>query len=179
MHPRKRIRDAVVARLVDANAEVGDRVFPSRFNPLWEPELPAILVYFRDEKADVFSGAPRRLRRTVPLVVEIIAHAGPALDDEFDAIALDVEKALNADSEGTGSLDGTANDCLYTGTEFSASDEGKVPMGMARLLFDVDYVMDESDTVVPDEFLKANVRIDLAPTDDTIEIEGNWEREET
>lgn len=103
MHPRQQIREAFKARLVEAATAAGDRVYTSRIAPIGDDkdELPAILIYTRDEKLDPDKGGygldaeDTYTRRELKLVVEGVVRGGNTVDDRLDDLAEQIENALD------------------------------------------------------------------------------------
>jgi hypothetical protein len=137
-HARKQIRAAVVTALGGLTL-TKTNVFASRVRPLAEDQLPALRIYTNDE-GDVEPlsiGNPVLQQRTLSLVVECVDKASDAMDDTLDDIAEDVEVALTADV----TLGGIARDINYQGTEIEINDESDQPVGVARMRFDVAYIV--------------------------------------
>lgn len=103
MHQRKVIRDAIVARLIAAATDADTRVYPNRFIPWAELELPAISVYTLSEKVDPDSvnSAPRRLVRDMDTVIQIGVRADDSTDDLLDALLAQVQFAIEQDDRLT------------------------------------------------------------------------------
>lgn len=163
-HLRKNIRKAVVAMLKD-KTDVGARVFSNSSVPAWEEELPVILVYQRTESAVEFAMAPKELRRSLDLAIEIVAK-GPeensdlqtpetgvkSLEDQLDDIAEQVECLLHADD----TLQGTCDESSLTNTEFEFESVGALPIGSARLTYEALY-----NTMAPRDTSKQNADDDF------------------
>lgn len=136
-HERKQIRDAVVAALTGETG-AGARVFASRALPV-RHDLPTILVHTPDEETDPASraSAPRVLMRTAQVQIEAIVTAASesALEDAIDAIALEVETAMDVDLN----LDGYAFDSALVSTETIVNGDGDKLLGLARLAYAVKY----------------------------------------
>lgn len=132
---RKYIRDAVVA-LLSGNTVAGTNVFGNRETSLWETELPAILVYTKDETANPRSLNSKQSIRTLDLVVEIKALATESVDNTLDAIAEVVETLLLADQ----SLTGTSISIEYQSTSISLDTDSETEKGVAALTFQVKYI---------------------------------------
>ena len=138
MHERQAIRNAVVAALTNTTA-AGSRVVKSRQEPVRMAELPTINVASIDDTTDEesSSSAPRDLFRTYTLrIVGFVSAASPAVgpetsvDDALDALALEIEAALDADV----TFGDTASDSYVSGTEFDEGlSAGDRPMGAVVL----------------------------------------------
>lgn len=148
IHPRQTIRNAVVERLraplpdqscgSAGPTAAGCRVFSGRVRPLFPKDLPAILVYARQERADPDSRAAdgqRPLRRRLDLAVEIVAMAREDLDDALDSLAAQVEARLDGFEIPTHR---TARLGL-TDTEIDLVGEGEQMLGAARLTWTITY----------------------------------------
>lgn len=133
-HPRKDIRDAVVALLTGATS-AGSRVYPSRFAPVSESELPCLLVYTLSEDVEISSESPREYGRSLKLIVDIRAAAAASLDNTFDALALQVESAMMQDF----TLGDRVNDIILQNTEISVSVEGDAEIGSCALTYLLPY----------------------------------------
>lgn len=142
-HERQDIRNAIVAQL-SGKTDAGTRIFKSRMVPLRSAELPALSVYMMSETIDAGSvnTAPRELKRT--LTVAIVAWVNAAdklmekLDDTFDAIALQIETAMDADL----CLGDTAFISSLSAIDTVIDMEGDRPMGCIRLEYSVVYHTD-------------------------------------
>jgi hypothetical protein len=132
VHERKQIRDAVVAAL-SGHTSAAARVYPSRIRSLANEELPAICVYTDAEQTDEPSAntAPRELKRSMQVAIEawVSVVANGPVDDAFDAIALEIETAMDADD----SLGGTVFWAWPSSTEFGIDNKGARPMGCVKI----------------------------------------------
>jgi hypothetical protein len=156
-HPRQAIRQAFCAALAGRTVAQG-RIWANRPSPLSQGasspgglrELPAVLVYTRDERADVFDESPRRYRRRCDVVAECAIQVAPgtAIDDDLDAFAQQVETAVLADD----TLGGVAHDTQLTSTTMTIVDTGAQLIGAVVLTFEVEYFTHAPtpDTPVPD-----------------------------
>ena len=192
-HQRRLIRHSVVDRLLD-RTDAGPRVFKTRMRPLFDQELPAILVYSMAERSDHRQTAPRELKRDLRLGIEIVAKADEGLDDVLDDIADQVEAIMSADD----TLSGNAADCWLTVTDIRVVKDGDTVMGACRLTYSVEYYTQEprEDTLQdhytfqpgeqqPGDFGVGNVEWDLADEideetgemrpDGAIEAEDNFD----
>lgn len=139
LHQRKVIRDVVVGLLLGRTA-AELRVLASRVVPYRKNELPAISVYTLDETVDGDSAstAPRELTRDLKLeIAGWVAHIpdGPLVDDAMDALALEIETAMDADPF----LAGAVGDSILEGTTMAIRGEGDALMGIVTLTYAVTY----------------------------------------
>jgi hypothetical protein len=142
MHERQAIRDAIVARLIAANTSAANRVKKTQLAPQPEALLPAITISSQDEETDPASrtSSPRELKRrhTVEIVGWAAVEPNGAIDDALDALALEIETAMDGDVW----LANTAFDSVLTTTELGLSLDGRRPMGAVRLTYEVTYHTD-------------------------------------
>ena len=137
MSHRKQIRDAVAARL----RETFPNVFASRAKPLFDQDLPAVLVYassesIKNERWDTDGfGA---LTRELDLMVEAVDLGSADLDDKLDAHALAIEAAL----DGWEVPDRKSAVLRFRGTDMDMSIEGNKTYGAVRLAFSLTYITD-------------------------------------
>lgn len=132
---RKNIRDAVVTML-SGNTAAGTNVYANRETRLWQSELPAILVYTRDESAESRDLSGRQSIRTLDLVIEIKAEANDTIDDDLDDLATEVEDIISADR----SLTGTAIAAVYKGTTLALDSDSEIEKGVATITYETKYI---------------------------------------
>ncbi len=169
-HERQAIREAVIDQLIGDspyNTSAGLRVTKSRMAPHAQAQLPAISVYTDDESVDPASRmtAPRELKRTVQLAIEAWVVADADVDDALDAIALQIETAMDADLE----FDETAYSSVLASTETGIKLDGNRPMGAVRMVYTVVYHTDLRTSVADaamDEFDEAGINFDLSSDQD-------------
>jgi len=131
---RKAIRYAIANVLKD-NTDAGGNVFASRTRKLTADNLPAILVYTTEEAAEEFIQAPRELKRTLTVRIEIAARADEELDDTLDDLAQEVEDILSENQ----TLDDVASDVILTRTEIVLNADGDNQHGACVMSYDVTY----------------------------------------
>lgn len=136
MHERQLLREAVIAALLNQTS-AGSRVTKSRLAPAQIAELPTISVYTDTETASVDIEAPRELLRKPSVSIDAWLMIPPSgnLDDAFDAIALEIETAMDTDW----TLGGTAGDSFLSSTEFGMKLDGERTMGCLHLEYTVEY----------------------------------------
>lgn len=132
-HPRKLMRDAVVAHLVGKTAADG-RVTTSREIAWRSIELPSIAVYTKTETSEAAS-IDRDLHRVAKLVILVVSELTEFLDDDLDERALEVETAMKQ----IPTLNGLAEDSVLVGTVIEIGEEQRRAVGAVELTFDVEY----------------------------------------
>jgi hypothetical protein len=142
-HPRKLIRQAVVALLAGANTAAGARVQGTRVEPHKKSQLPAISVYTLREPVDQAASndtAPRELTRDVKLeITGWVAHSDVLpVDDAMDDLAEQIEAAMDADPY----LGGKAADSILEDTVMQVlEDDGRSDplIGIVTLTYSATY----------------------------------------
>lgn len=149
LHPRRRVRDAVVAALAAIPA-LGGRVHRHRMKKFLPAELPAAVVRTAEEGAETLTAAGD-LHRVLDLTVDLFVKPGDpeGLADEMDALCLEVERAVFASRPlakraKTVALAGTTLD--FGGGELTLGIEG---IAAARLFYSVGYVSAAADPAEP------------------------------
>ena len=137
-HQRKTIRDAVITSLTGLTT-TGSRVFNSRVYPNEESKLPCLNVFTLSEAVELDS--VKSTIRSLELVVEGFASANSNIENTLDTIATEVEEALGSDT----SLSNTCQSHNITNTEITLSNEGSLPIGVVRLVFNVIYRTTQAD----------------------------------
>lgn len=166
MHPRAEIRqhvlDLMIAKVPGCNSYSGNR-----FRQYWQDEeLPAIGVYTVSESNEIFDVAPRRLRRTLDLAIEIVLQSGDSTTDQLDELCSLVEQAMRFDE----TLGGKASKCFLTSTNIIEKPEGEMPTGSAIMTFEVTYLTEEiegPENLRP--FTGGNIK--MRPADETDETQ--------
>lgn len=167
-HQRKVIRDSVVRLLVNSTDAL-DRVFPTRVATLRKGDLPALAVYALEESVDPesFNTAPRELTRKLQLAIEVYVRQGENVDDAVDAICVQVERAMDAD-ETFGKVCGRS---ILASTQITVIELGDLPVGVARLVYDVTYYTSAPDAadVTPDDLKTIDAKTSLEGIADSVE----------
>lgn len=162
-HARTLIRQAVKAQLLGKTAAVAE-VYTTREVPWARSKLPGIAIYALSEPVDPESRstAPRELTRNLRLIIEGAVEAKADVDDAMDALALEIERAIDADE----TFGGTAGDSVLANTEMGVTVEGNRPVGTVILSYDVTYrtpVPAPADVIL-DDFKIAETKISLGGT---------------
>lgn len=164
-HQRKLIRDAVIATLKAGSTAAGQRVFGNRARMILKNELPAILVYTRNEPVEISAESPREFKRSLALSIELIASADDedTLDDVLDDLAEEVENLLFVDE----TQGGVATDTILGETEIETAADGEKPVGMAKITLTLPYFqrLPADLTGDLDAFETAHTEMDPAPAD--------------
>jgi hypothetical protein len=173
-HERQEIRNAVVAQLVGPSTYVttaaGPRVFKTRGGPVREADLPCLCVFAESESVDASNTSTTR--RSLKLVVEGYVKVAPGadLDAAMDALALQVETAMDADPY----LAGCARYIELSSTTLETSVLGSQPMGRAALEYTVHYEAPIRVDDATDAFATADIHTSLggtqAPADQTHDV---------
>lgn len=138
-HARTQIRERVTT-LLNGNTSAGNKVYESRIYPIDNNNLPAILIYTKQEQINEYSiSKPRTQFRELNLVIEIYLKSENDIDSQVDSICLEIEKIISNDS----TLNGLAKDVVLTNTDINFSDEGEKPIVMANLNYNVTYTVKE------------------------------------
>lgn len=140
-HVRKQIRDYFATALASGVPLVSRRVFPTRIFPLDGDKLPCIAVYAVGEASGFQTMGRLTLMRDLSVSVEAYIKARNTFDDDVDAIAVQIEQAIAADT----TLGGVAKYAVLASTEIEFSPEAERPVGVARLTFTVRYVTSIED----------------------------------
>lgn len=140
-HVRKQIRDDIVSTLTSGATLATGGVFGTRVFPLDGTRLPCIAVYTSSETSALMAMGAKTLSREASVVVEVYIRISETFDDDADAIAVQVEESIAADT----TLGGAAKDAVLTSTEIEFSGDADTPIGVARLTYSVMYVTSIGD----------------------------------
>lgn len=162
MHPRKLIRQAVVALLTNATS-AGARVQGTRVEP--HKKLPALSVYTLSESVERDASAntaPRELTRDVKIeITGWVAHSDVLpVDDAMDELAEQIEAAMDVDPY----LAGAAGDSVLEETVMQVvEDDGRSdPMiGVITLTYSVTYYTSPAAPADLNDLLRVGVTHDL------------------
>lgn len=142
-HPRQLIREAAKAMLLNQGPWL-DRVYTNRMRALSarpaqrsdRSQLPALVIYTRNEKAEIFNAAPREYKCSVELIIELIDDASDGVDDLLDSMAETVERIFGRDD----TIAETADDCEYVGSDMTIIADGvERPIGAVAISFQATY----------------------------------------
>ncbi len=178
-HPRKLIRQAVVALLVSVGTAAGARVLGTRVDPHKKSQLPAISVYTLNDPVDEDASSTTEDAHELELEVAAwVAHTDALpVDDAMDDIAEQIEAAMNGDPY----LGNQASKVRLVGSTMEViEDDGRSsPMvGIIVLTYTVHYRTDLTAPAPTDLFLsvKANQEIvggvsDTVPASDQFTVQ--------
>lgn len=180
-HQRTIIRNAAKAILLAAQTACGERVFASRARKLWPHEFPAMLVYTLTEDCSGHDSAPREVKRSLSLVIQIAIEGdtertpeneGEALaDEQLDTICKQVEDALAADD----TLNGTVSDCMLMRTDIQLVEDGDDVTLAAIMTWTVEYYTYMPEYVELDAFETQHQDWDIATEETTGEPAADGE----
>ncbi len=144
-HARTQIRQAVIA-LLKGNTSAGNNVFEARVYPIDDPKLPALLVYTKLETLGEQSmSRPRTQQRELRLSIEVYVKARGKVDEDTDALALEIEQMIAADV----TLGGLVKDMVLDTTETQFSDDGERPVAVAVMNYAILYTVKEHQPQTP------------------------------
>ena len=140
-HVRQQIREKVGTTLTGLTT-IGSNIYESRVYPLEAGNLPALVIYTKNEESEpIVIGTNRLSSRNLSLIVEIYAKTTTNFDDTIDTISKEVEVAIAADT----TLDGLTKDIYLESTEIEYNGEGEQPVGYATLTFLTNYYVQEQN----------------------------------
>lgn len=124
--------------------ELMEGVTPSKVfgfrHPLTPDAMPGICVYWTTEPADSVSAPNGATRRPLRMMTDIYVE-GVEVDDEADAIAGDIERAVFGDE----SVGGRAIGVLSAGSSISRVDTTAVRHTVLKLAWDIIYRTKDGD----------------------------------
>jgi|TARA_R100000005_G_scaffold96371_2_gene82731 hypothetical protein len=139
-HIRQQIRERAGTVLTGLTT-TGSNVFETRIYPLENTNLPALVIYTKNETSEPLVISTNRLMsRELELIVEIYVKQTSNFDDQVDKICKEVEVAISADT----TLNGLAKDCFLQSTEIEYNTEGEQPLSYAVLTFLTNYYVQET-----------------------------------
>ena len=140
-HVRQQIREKVGTTLTGLTT-TGSNIYESRVYPLEAGNLPALVVYTKNEESEpIVIGTKRLSSRNLSVIVEIYAKTTTNFDDTIDTISKEVEVAIATDT----TLDGLTKDIYLESTEIEYNGEGEQPVGYATLTFLTNYYVQEQN----------------------------------
>lgn len=140
-HARTQVRDAVLAAVTGLTTAKRN-AFASRVHPVNENEMPCVLVFTRDEPAELITmSPPRGQKRTVNVMVEGYVKHTEGYDDKLDKIAVEVEKALYNNP----SLQAVVRDIFLVNTEINLVGDADKPVAVVSMSFSAQYYTREND----------------------------------
>lgn len=140
-HVRQQIRDRIATILTSGVTLVSSRVYKTRVYPLSQAKLPALTVYVGAESSILMTMGVKTLMRDLEVSIDVYENANASLDDNLDAIAVQIEETIGADF----TLNGLAKQSVLTSTSIDFSGETEQPVGIARLTFTIRYITSVDD----------------------------------
>lgn len=148
-HPRTLIREAAKDALIGQTV-AGTNVLSTRKNPLSVnpsalapmDNLPAVIVFSRTTKTEVFDESPRRYRCQAEIVVEGLLHVTAETDDDIDTILDDFELELWNAMLGDDTLGKTCNDLTAVSSDIDLDSDGARLLGAVIMVFNAEYFVD-------------------------------------
>jgi len=137
LHQRTRIRQAIVARLLNQTS-AGARVFTNRVDPIPTQDLPALRIETNSETSDDIDLAQTSQNRTLQLLVVGLAKATANLDDVLDQLALEAERAIFTAPDPT--FGGIVETLNYQGAQIGFAGSLEQPIAEIRLAYSVVYL---------------------------------------
>lgn len=182
MHPRKIIRDAVVAALVSTTS-AGTRVKATRVEPMGaQPSanrgsgLPALAIYTPEDQVDADAAMykPRELwhRLTLKVTAWVTDTAAVPVDDAMDAIAEQIEAAMNADAYFGGACGGDVGSILSS-TETGVLDDGDPLIGVITLTYRCEYADNQAPATGLADYLRTHTTTQVDGPDNVVEDQFN------
>ncbi len=112
-HIRRQVRDDLVTTLTGLGL-TGSNVFTGRAHAIAEASLPALFIRTPSEESMFDNmGSNPAYQRNITAIIGILAAGDEDIGNTLDAIAVQVENAIHADS----TLGGTADDLMLVSTE--------------------------------------------------------------
>ena len=139
-HIRQQIRERAGTVLTGLTT-TGSNVFETRIYPLENTNLPALVIYTKNETSEpIVISTNRLMSRELELIVEVYVKQTSNFDDQVDKICKEVEVAISSDT----TLNGLAKDCFLQSTEIEYNTEGEQPLSYAVLTFLTNYYVQET-----------------------------------
>mgnify|MGYP001464803615 FL=1 len=139
-HIRQQIRERA-GTVLNNLTTTGTNVFETRIYPLENTNLPALVIYTKNETSEpLVISTDRLMSRELELIVEVYVKQTSNFDDEVDKICKEIEIAISADT----TLNGLAKDCFLQSTSIEYNTEGEQPLSYAVLTFLTNYYVNET-----------------------------------
>ena len=153
---KNRIKKKIIEILKNKNiGDVADRIFPRRSSPQESEDLPCINVYPSSEQIERHNESPKEYRRVLQLELEVesIHDTDALLSDELDALAQEVEDAIEGTKDLYSMKDKNGNERLINDYEllniqYDTEGGGTSPLGSVRLTYNIEYYTNEDRTEI-------------------------------
>jgi hypothetical protein len=148
LHLRTQIRNAV-ADILNGLPTTENRVFVSRVYPMERTSLPGLIIMTESDAVESNMGAVDNgdlvLWSKLQLMVKGYAKGTTNVDSNLDQIENEVRKTLLANP----TLGGLVVDTNWQSTTIQIEVNGEQPVGVAEMLFIVDYRVAQSAPDIP------------------------------
>jgi len=138
-HKRKTIREKIVTLLKAGATSAGDNVFSNRAHALFATELPSIIVYSGDEDSEFLNPPENRLKRTLDVFIELAIGQTTNIEDEIDALCLEVEEIIKPKSELDRLYGNLVQSVELKKTETGIFEKADKVIGSAKLTYSFEY----------------------------------------
>jgi len=134
---RKNIRHELVALLKRKKTSAGNNVFSSRSTPVWQENLPAIMIYPRTEDVEKSSESPRQYKHTLIMAFDLVADGrdDDAAADKMDELDEQVQRILGVDE----TLNCLVNEISLISSEFDYEERGQKSIMSMTLVYEIEY----------------------------------------
>lgn len=138
-HQRTTIRQQMQT-LLSGQTPAGTKVYPSRRIRVRAETLPVIMIYTAEESSEEYQAAPRQLRHTLTLSVEVAVNAAAddAVDETLDDFAETIQNLVAADD----TLNAAVSDIILSRSSSQIIEDGEQPIGALRMDFTAIYHTD-------------------------------------
>lgn len=156
---RRIIRNDIVTRLLNKTT-AGDRVYPSRSEPLPEEKLPAILVHIPRERGQNIAenqGIPN-FRTTSSVLIQAVVKdtGGEQVQETLDLLAEDIERILFTDPDFVKRFSKIGN----LDTQVGTYTQGALELASVGIQVDVEFD-DDYPPVISDDFATLRLKTDV------------------
>lgn len=138
-HKRKTIREKIVQLLKDGATVAGQNVFSNRAHALYATELPSIIVYSGDEDSEFLNPPENRLKRTMSVFIEMALEQTASIEDEIDALCLQVEQIIKPKNELDRLYANLVQSVELKKTETGIFEKADKVIGSAKLTYSFEY----------------------------------------
>ena len=127
---------AALKTMLSGHTSAGTNVYTNRETSLWQSEVPAILIYSEEEPATREGLQSKRYIRTLHLTIKAKVEGSASVDDDLDALLLEIETLISADE----SLGGTVYSAVQTTTKITINSDGEQDVGVGEISLECQYI---------------------------------------